>query len=415
VYQAESVRLLLDRSKRGAGLRGLGPGRRTVVLLGITSLFTDIASEMVAAVLPLYLIFGVGLSPLQFGVVDGIQNGAAGIARLVGGGTGDRLRRHKAVAAVGYGLSAFTRMAMIFANTFAGISAIVFTDRVGKGIRTAPRDALISLAVPREKLGTAFGVHRALDTCGAMLGPLVAFAILSLSVDNFDSVFVVAFAAAMIGLLVIVLLVEPDRRHVPSGPKLTFAAAVDLIRIPRFRALSLAGTALSIATISDAFIYLELQDALNFDFRYLPLFYFATALAFMLLALPFGILADRIGRGKVFVGGYVLLLGVYALLLYPHGTLTIVLLAPLFGAYYAATDGVLAAASGAVLPENARGTGLAFVGTVTNLGRFAASVAFGAMWVAFGATEAIAIFGVALVIALVFAATILHRTETADA
>jgi MFS family permease len=412
VYQAENARVLLDRENARAALGGTRVGR-TVVLLGITSLFTDLSAEMVATVLPLYLLYGVGLSPLQFGLIDGLQNGAAGLVRLVGGGLGDRLRRHKEVAAIGYGLSAFTRpLFLLVGSSFAAIGALVFVDRIGKGIRTAPRDALISLSVPKERLGVAFGVHRALDTLGAMLGPLVAFAILSTSDDAFNSVFVVSFAAALVGLLVIVLLVEPDRRE-RSERRLTRQDAVALVRLPRFRALTLAGTALAVTTISDAFVYVQLQYALDFDFRYLPLFYVATAGVFMLLAVPVGALADRIGRGRVFVGGYVLLLAVYGLLLFPQGTLTVVLLAPLFGAYYAATDGVLAAASTEVLSEHTRGTGLALIATCTNLGRFAGSIAFGALWVAIGASGAVAVFAVGLAIAAAVAASLLYVTKLA--
>ena len=301
-------------------------------------------------------------------------------------------------------------MFLLVGSSFAWIGALVFVDRIGKGIRTAPRDALISLSVPKERLGIAFGVHRALDTVGAMLGPLAAFVILSTSDDAFNSVFVASFAAALVGLLVIVLLVEPDRRHKPER-RFTTRDAVALVRLPRFRALTLAGTGLAVATISDAFVYVQLQQALDFDFRYLPLFYVATASVFMLLAMPFGALADRVGRGRIFVGGYVLLLAVYGLLLFPHGALTVVLLAPLFGAYYAATDGVLAAASANVLPEHARGTGLALIATCTNLGRFCGSIAFGALWVAIGASGAVAVFAVALAFAAAAAALLLHVTK----
>jgi len=204
--------------------------------------------------------------------------------------------------------------------------------------------------------------------------------------------------------------VEPDRRE-KSERRLTRQVAVALVRLPRFRALTLAGTALAVTTISDAFVYVQLQYALDFDFRYLPLFYVATAGVFLLLAVPVGALADRIGRGRVFVGGYVLLLAVYGLLLFPQGTLTVVLLAPLFGAYYAATDGVLAAASTAVLPEHTRGTGLALIATCTNLGRFAGSIAFGALWVAIGASGAVAVFAVGLAIAAAVAASLLYATK----
>ncbi len=363
MYQAESSKILMRRGAlRNAVASRSGVGR-TVVLLGLTSLFTDLSSEMVTAILPLYLVFGIGLSPVQFGVIDGLQNGAAALVRLVGGGLGDRLRRHKEVAAAGYALSAITRPAfLLVGNVVAAIFVIGMVERIGKGIRTAPRDALISLSVPNERLGAAFGVHRALDTAGAMLGPLAAFGILAFAPDSFDAVFVSSFAFALIGVAIIVLLVRPDRR--PSGkddPKITFRAAVALIRQPRYRGLAIAGTILALTTISDAFVYLRLQETLDFDYRYLPLLYVATASSFMVLAMPFGRLADRFGRGRVFVAGYVMLLACYGLLLGPFGPYTFVALLPMLGAYYAATDGVLAAAASAVLPDHARGTGLALI------------------------------------------------------
>ena len=151
---------------------------RNVVLLGVVSFFTDISSEMVATILPLYLVYTLGFTPLQFGVVDGLQQGAAALVRVAGGFAADRTRRHKEVAWVGYAISAFSRLGLLVAQSVSALGALVFLDRTGKGIRTAPRDALISLSSERDELGTAFGVHRALDTAGAMLGPLIAFNLL---------------------------------------------------------------------------------------------------------------------------------------------------------------------------------------------------------------------------------------------
>ena len=132
---------------------------------------------MVVTILPLYLVAVGGFSPLAFGVIDGIYNGATAIVRLASGYIGDRFKRHKEVAATGYGLSAICKLALVLVGTaVSSIAAVVLIDRFGKGIRTAPRDAMISLATPKEQLGTAFGVHRAMDTVGAMIGPLLAFA-----------------------------------------------------------------------------------------------------------------------------------------------------------------------------------------------------------------------------------------------
>src|SRR5712692_3744431 len=174
---------------------------RNVLFLGLTSLVTDISSEMVSTVLPLYLVFYLRFTPLEFGIVDGLYQGGGAIARVAGGLLADRWRRHKEVAAAGYALSAACKLGLLAAGSGPGaLGAIVLLDRMGKGLRTAPRDALISLSSKRGELATAFGVHRALDTGGALLGPLVAFGLLALVPGAFDAVFVASFCAAVVGL-----------------------------------------------------------------------------------------------------------------------------------------------------------------------------------------------------------------------
>jgi MFS family permease len=419
VYQIENSGALL----RGKLARTGGWPRvsRTVVLLGLVSLFTDISAEMVATILPLYLVFNLGLSPLQFGVVDGVYQGAAALVRVAGGFVGDRWQRHKEVAAVGYGLSAICKLAFLaVGSAWAALTWIVFIDRTGKGIRTAPRDALISLSTPRAQLGTAFGVHRALDTAGAMLGPLLAFALLTLAVRAFDAIFVVSFCLALIGFAILTMFVRnPDATTEREAEeedtrenRASLRSAAALLRQPRFRTLILVGSALAVATVSDGFVYLTLQRRLDFDPTYLPLLYVGTALVYMLLAVPAGRLADAIGRGRVFLGGYVLLVLAYASLLLPTigmGQLFVYLV--LFGAFYAATDGVLMALASAVVPGHLRGSGLAFLVTATSLGRLLSSVLFGALWTAFGIDAAIASFAIAFVLAIPFAVAALARTN----
>src|SRR5690349_22725658 len=187
--------------------RGLFPGRTavgaTVLALGAVSLITDVSSEMITAVLPLYLVAGLGLSPLGFGLLDGIYNGFSALVRLAGGHLADRGGgRHKWVAGAGYALSALCKPLLLLAHTLTPIGLILAADRTGKGLRTAPRDALISLSSTPETRGRAFGVHRAMDTTGALLGPLVAFLILRATVDGYDAVFTVSFCVAVTGVLV---------------------------------------------------------------------------------------------------------------------------------------------------------------------------------------------------------------------
>jgi MFS family permease len=415
VYQVSSTtalvrghRRLLSRDRSGRRVP------RTVVLLGLTSLFTDISAEMVVTVLPLYLVYVGGFSPLAFGVIDGLYNGATAIAGLASGYIGDRWRRHKEVATTGYGLSAICRLLLVVGGTaVSAIGAIVLLDRAGKGIRTAPRDAMISLSTPRRDLGVAFGVHRALDTTGAMLGPLLAFALLAIAPLAFDSVFLVSFFMAMIGLGILVLLVHPRSAGEDAGepaPPATLRGAFGLVRVPRYRALLIAGTVLSLATASDAFVFLALQEELDLGTSLFPLLFVGNAVVFMLLAAPMGRIADRQGRGRVLLGGYALLAGVYAALLLPIGGWPLLVAAlGLLGAYYAATDGVLMALGSAVIPEEVRGSGLALLRTATSLARLIASIAFGALWTVWGIEAAIACFAVALAVATALAALVLVR------
>ncbi len=414
-------RRLLARDASGA------PVSRTVVLLGLTSLFTDIAAEMVVTVLPLYLVYVGQFSPVAFGFVDGIQRGAAALVGLASGFLGDRFRRHKEVAAVGYGLSAFVKLGLATAGTaLSAISALVLVDRIGKGIRTAPRDAMISISSPKEDLGAAFGVHRALDTIGAMLGPLFAFAILAIAANAFTTVFVVAFCIALIGLGILVLLVpRPEPEHEaevqgevaegerqPVRERVSMREALVVVATPRFRALLIAAGALALATASDAFIFLVLQDKLDLSLGLFPLLFVGMTSVYMLLAVPVGRIADRIGRGRVLLCGYGLLLCVYGALLAPlHGPLLVALALALMGAFYAATDGVLAAFGSALVPETVRGSGLALINTTSGVAKLASSIAFGALWTLTSTDTAIAVFGGALALAMILTALVFVRTR----
>src|SRR3954464_1856602 len=291
----------LARSLTAKGIKGRVGG--TVLLLGTCSLLTDISSEMVSAILPLYLVFTLGFTPLQYGVVDGIYQGAAALINLAAGYAGDRLRRHKVVAALGYGLSAACKLGLAaFSGAWAGLSALILLDRTGKGMRTAPRDAMISLTAPKRELGFAFGVHRAMDTAGAMIGPRVGLPLLAAAPNAFHSLFLISFFIAVLGFLVIAMLVRQPEKSRPAQEKPDLRAATGLLAVREFRALAIAGAALGLATASDGFIYLTLRDQMHFDNRLFPLLATGTAVLYMFLAAPRGRLADKVGRGKVFMG-----------------------------------------------------------------------------------------------------------------
>ena len=310
------------------------------MLLGLTSLFTDISSEMVNAVLPLYLTLQLGFSPLQFGLVDGLYHGITALARIQGGLVADRNGRYKEVAGTGYALSAVCKAGLWSAGTgWVPTVGFLFLDRLGKGIRTPPRDALISLSTPTSSLGEAFGVHRTLDTLGAFLGPILAFSLLALIPAAYDVVFVTSFFVAMIGFGVLFFFVsnEVGRPRDTVRPVVSLGSIASLVRLPPFRAVLLAGGVLSIATVSDSFVYLILQRTAQLNPSFFPLLYVGTSLVYLSLAVPAGKLADRIGRPTLFLAGYGLLGCLYAVMLWPHfGSFGVAFSLFLLGAHYAA-------------------------------------------------------------------------------
>src|SRR6478609_1669782 len=415
MYQVEASKALLKPrlwARHSSRMRV----SRNVVMLGMVSLLTDVSSEMVATVLPLYLVFTLGASPLVFGAIDGAYRGAAALVQVASGFASDRFRRPKEVAGLGYGISAVGKVALVAAgNTIGGIGAIVTFDRVGKGIRTAPRDALISLSSSKSGLATAFGVHRAMDSAGAMLGPLIAFGILLVAPARFDAVFVVSTLFAILGFAVLVLTVQGKPKRAsrdPNAPSLRSAAR--LVRDPRFGLLLLAAVGLSIASVSDALIYVGLQRKIDFEPAVFPLLYVITAVIFMAFAIPVGQLADRIGRVPVLVSGYALLFIVYGTLLMGSlGYFELILCLVALGGFFAATEGVMPALAGAMLPEKLQASGLGILTTVVSIGSLLSSLGFGALWFAIGLQSAVIVFAAALALAILLAIPLLVRSQRA--
>ena len=377
---------------------------RNVVLLGLVSLFTDLSQEMVAAILPLYLTFELGLSALAFGLIDGLYGGATALVRLLGGLVADRRARYKEVAAVGYGVSAACKLGLLAASgAWAPTTVFLMLDRLGKGVRTAPRDSLISLSSDRAVLGRAFGLHRALDTVGALLGPLAAFVLLAANPLDYDAIFLTSFCVALIGLGILLLFVQ-NRRPSPDAdanqPRVSLRSALGLLRGRRFRTIVVVGGLLGLlrsATPS------SICRSAGFRFRR-PL-------------VPAPVPRDRAGvsparhpartaRGPLRTRPGVRwrapsLLAVYLVLLLAQlGTPEVLLCLALLGTYYAATDGVLMALSSSALPETLRTSGLALVTTATATARFFSSLLYGTLWTVWGPQAAVLAFLIALAIAI---------------
>lgn len=390
-----------------------------VIAIGATSLITDLSSEMVAAVIPLFLTAQVGLGVAAFGLFDGAYQAATILLRLWGAGIADRTRRHKQVAVAGYGISAGARVGLALAAV-AAVPALLI-DRVGKGLRAAPRDALISMSAPPTVTATAFGIHRTMDTIGALGGPLLAFGILAVTADAFDAVFTASAMIGLAGLAVVVLTVDPHPPYTgtaghdtpghdtPAAKPSWLTETRSVLAVPGLKRLAVTAGGLAAVSVSDAFVYLVIADQADMDPKLFPLLFAGTALAYLSLAVPFGRAADRYGAKKVFLAGHAALIFVYLTVAAADLTaVTVAVVVAVGGAYWAATDGVTSALATKAAPARHRAAAIAVVSVAVAVGRFVSSVAFGAAWTTWGPTAAFALFAAALAVALLAAAIALR-------
>lgn len=409
---------LSDRPTTGAEPRQTsGRVSRTVVTLGIVSLLTDISSESVSAILPLYLTAVVGLSPVAYGLIDGLYQGVSSLVRIAAGWAADRTDRPQPVALAGYAMSAVARLGLIFAGGFGTISAAISLDRVGKGVRTAPRDAMIAASSDPAHLGRSFGVHRALDTIGATLGPLLAFVILWRIADGYDTVLVVSLGFAVLGVATMacfvpfrtgaVRRVTPRRSEPrPKAPKVRWRTVLT----PGLARVTGVSAVLALLTIGDGFVYLALLETGGFAAQWFPVLYVGTNLAYLALAVPMGRLADRVGRVRVLVLGHLPLAAAYLCAATGSGMLwTTCAAVLLLGVFYAATDGTLAAVAGQLVPETVRASGIATAQTAVALARLVAATGFGLLWYAVGPRVAMLAVCVVLVAAIPAGLAVMRR------
>lgn len=411
----------LSELARGAGKPRQWRVPANVWGLGVTSMLTDVSSEMVLSVLPAYLVMTGGLAPLALGFAAGVHEGGPMLAAWAGGLIADRSGRRKLTAGSGYALSALCRLGWLALSerTIAAIAMLVLGDRVGKAIRTAPRDAMISLSVGPGQLATAFGVHRALDAAGAALGPMLAFILLWRLPHRYDVIFFTSFVVSVLGVAALTLLVDESPQRREAGPERIRPSTRDVLAVfgdSSVRPVLILATAFALVTISDAFIYLLLVQRSQAGPQWIPLLYTGTAVSFLALAVPVGYLADRIGRRSVFVFGHVLLVLAYAAAFggfnaWPWNAVTCV---ALLGAYYACSDGVLAGLASSLLPAATRAVGLAWVATGVSVGRLCSAIVFGLLWTRAGDRIAVAAFTAALV-AVVCAAIARRGIEPAVA
>ncbi len=357
----------------------LGAIPLNVKVAGIVSFFTDLSSEMIVPVLPLFLSVTLGAPAAAIGVVEGIAESTASVLRVFAGWLSDRAGRRKPLVVAGYGLSNLTKPLLALAGSWPHVLAVRFVDRFGKGIRGAPRDALIADSVPPERRGLAFGFHRSMDTLGAAVGPLVAFATLALLPENYRAVFWIAAIPGAIAIAVAVFLLRDIARPPAPGraPRLSFAG----LGRP-FAIFTLVATVFALGNSSDAFLILRTKN-LGLPAPAIPLAYFAFNVIYAALATPAGALSDRVGRRVMLIGGYAIFALVYlgfAVAGGPGGGLQAVGLFLVYGVYYALTEGVQRALVVDLVPSGLRATALGTFSTATGVALLPASLVAGILW-----------------------------------
>ncbi|MCB2094770.1 MAG: MFS transporter [Rhodobacteraceae bacterium] len=375
---------------------------RGVVALGFVSLFMDVSSEMIHGLLPLFLTGTLGASALILGLVEGVAEAAAQITKVFSGVLSDRFGRRKPLAVLGYGLSAATKPLFAFAMAPWLVLGARFVDRVGKGIRGAPRDALVADLTPAGIRGAAFGLRQTMDTVGAFAGPLIAVAIMWASGDDIRLVFVLATIPALLAVAILMRTVKEPPRGAPATgprPKLDRASLAALGR--PFWMITGVGAMLTLARVSEAFLILRATD-LGLAVALGPMVLVLANVVYAGSAWPVGAVSDRIGKHGLLLAGFGVLALAHLVLAWAPDLWAAAVGIVLWGLHLGLTQGLLAAEVAATAPTESRGTAFGVFNLITGLALLAANAAGGALWVfagpsgTFGAGAAITLLALAL-------------------
>ena len=357
---------------------------RGVWALGFVSMLMDISSEMIHALLPVYLVTVMGSSMVTVGFIEGIAEATASITKIFSGALSDRLGKRKLLAVAGYGLAAFTKLVFPLAPTVGWLVAARFVDRMGKGIRGAPRDALVSDISPPHLRGASFGLRQSLDTVGAFVGPLLAIGLMWWTADNFRAVFWIAVVPGFLSLAVMLLAVEepprPDGIHGIDNP-LSLEAIKRLGQV--YWRVVMIGVVFTLARFSEAFLILRAQNV-GLGVMWVPAVLVGMNVVYALSAYPAGVLSDRLDRKGLLAAGLVMLAGAdLALAAMPNLT-GVALGVALWGLHMGFTQGLFAALVADASPPDLRGTAFGFFNLLTGIAMLAASVVAGALWDGYG-------------------------------
>jgi MFS family permease len=365
-----------------ATLRAIPPG---IWALGFVSMLMDISSEMIHALLPIYLVTALGTSATTVGAIEGIAEATASVTKVFSGAISDWLGKRKLLAVLGYGLAAVTKPVFPLAPTVGWLFGARFVDRIGKGIRGAPRDALVAEIAPAHLRGASFGLRQSLDTVGAFIGPLLAIGLMWLTADHFKTVFWIAVVPAFLSLALIVFAVhEPERE--PTLRKVKFPLHRDeLARLGRtYWLVVVVATVFTLARFSEAFLLLR-ANQVGLPVMLVPAVLVVMNIVYSLASYPAGVLADDGGRYRVLLAGVAFLVLADLVLAFAPGIGGVGVGVILWGLHMGFTQGLLATLVADTSPPELRGTAFGMFNLLTGGALLAASVVAGMLWDSVGA------------------------------
>lgn len=358
---------------------------KNILILGLVSFLTDASSDMIYPVLPLFLSDVLGSSTLFIGLIEGVAESTASILKIFSGWLSDRLGKRKFLVGLGYGLSAMGKPILSVVTAGWHVLLLRFADRFGKGVRTSPRDALIADFSPEERRGLSYGFHRAMDSAGAVVGPLLAFLFLPLVSENYRILFLIASVPAMLAALILVLFVKERKR---LKDKVISLAKPKLSRFdPKFKIFLLGVTIFTLGNSSDAFLFLRARG-LNIDLVYIPILWLVLNLVYALVALPAGALSDRIGRKNLIISGLLAYTLVYLGFAFATRSSQVWILFGIYGLYYGLANGTMRAYVADLVKEERRASAFGVYHGVVGLTALPASLIFGWLWQSAGVSVA---------------------------
>ena len=386
-----------------------GTSRRNIFALGIVSFFTDISSEMAFSLLPTFLLSLPGGSIAILGFIEGTSEALSYVLRAVSGVFSDKFRKRKLLVLAGYSLSNVVKPFFAVARGPLDVLAIRVTDRIGKAVRTPPRDALLSESVSEKRRGTAFGLHRTLDQAGAIVGPVIASTVLLVLGFTIRDVFWLSVIPGAIALVIILFVVK--ERISESAGDFKLLAGVKTVLKGRFSWLLVIVGIFSLGAFNFPFILLNAQEAGIAD-SFIPLVYAAVNGAHVAVAIPAGVLSDKVGKEKIMVLGYgVFLLSIILILMLPLNGFDAFLVAVFYGAYFGIIETVQRALVPKYVNSNLVGTAYGIYYLVVGSALFVSNAVVGSLWEYFGASTAAAYSIITSIIAIVFMILFISRKK----